>query len=127
MIATVTVSELFDPSAWSVIDGFDFTYHRAVAHGTVRIAFNRPQVRNAFRPSTVARATSTRPGRPADTIDPARAGRLHILECQRPVPLALLTGGFAGCTARPRAGATSRTRQRRLDLPGSSVLSSSPT
>ena len=31
----------------------DITYHRAVDHGTVRIAFNRPEVRNAFRPHTV--------------------------------------------------------------------------
>ena len=50
------VSELFDPGAWSPIAGFDFrdlTYHRAKAHGTVRIAFNRPECRNAFRPQTV--------------------------------------------------------------------------
>src|SRR6476660_7750006 len=50
------VSELFEPSAWRRVDGFDFadiSYHRAVAHGTVRIAFDRPEVRNAFRPSTV--------------------------------------------------------------------------
>jgi naphthoate synthase len=50
------VSELFDPEAWQVVDGFDFadiTYHRAVGHGTVRIAFDRPEVRNAFRPQTV--------------------------------------------------------------------------
>ncbi len=36
--------------------GFDFsdiTYHRAVASGTVRVAFDRPEVRNAFRPHTV--------------------------------------------------------------------------
>ena len=51
-----TVSELFDPGAWRPVDGFDFrdiTYHRAVDHGTVRVAFNRPEVRNAFRPGTV--------------------------------------------------------------------------
>jgi naphthoate synthase len=50
------VSELFDPSTWHAVEGFDLrdiTYHRAVDHGTVRIAFNRPEVRNAFRPSTV--------------------------------------------------------------------------
>lgn len=51
------VSELFDASAWSPIEGFekltDITYHRAKAHGTVRVAFNRPEVRNAFRPHTV--------------------------------------------------------------------------
>ena len=50
------VSELFDPAAWRAVDGFDFTditYHRAVDHGTVRIAFDRPEIRNAFRPSTV--------------------------------------------------------------------------
>ena len=51
------VSELFDPEAWRRLDGFDdltdVTYHRAVDHGTVRVAFDRPEVRNAFRPHTV--------------------------------------------------------------------------
>ncbi len=50
------VSELFDPSAWRDVPGFafsDITYHRSVEHGTVRIAFDRPEVRNAFRPHTV--------------------------------------------------------------------------
>lgn len=51
------VSELFDPVAWRPVPGFedltDITYHRAVAHGTVRVAFDRPEVRNAFRPHTV--------------------------------------------------------------------------
>jgi naphthoate synthase len=50
------ISEIFDESAWAVVPGFDFTditYHRAVAHGTVRVAFDRPEVRNAFRPHTV--------------------------------------------------------------------------
>jgi naphthoate synthase len=52
-----TVSEIFDASAWKPVPGFDdltdLTYHRAVEHGTVRIAFDRPEVRNAFRPHTV--------------------------------------------------------------------------
>ena len=127
-----TVSELFDPAAWREVPGFedlqDLTYHRAVEHGTVRIAFDRPEVRNAFRPGTVdellrvlehARISSDvgcvmltgngpspkdggwafcsggdqrirgrdgyryAEGETADTIDPARSGRLHILECQR--------------------------------------------
>ncbi|ADB29448.1 naphthoate synthase [Kribbella flavida DSM 17836] len=125
------VSDLFDPSAWKAVDGFDLTditYHRAVDAGVVRIAFNRPEVRNAFRPQTVdelyrvldhARMstdvgcvllTGNGPsprdggwafcsggdqrirgkdgykyaeGATADTIDPAKAGRLHILEVQR--------------------------------------------
>jgi naphthoate synthase len=125
------VSELFDPGAWTEIPGFDFTditYHRSVEHGTVRVAFDRPDVRNAFRPHTVdelyraldhARMstdvgcvllTGNGPsprdgvwafcaggdqrirgrdgykyaeGETADTIDPGRAGRLHILEVQR--------------------------------------------
>jgi naphthoate synthase len=50
------VSALFDPAAWREVPGFDFddiTYHRSVEHGTVRVAFNRPEVRNAFRPRTV--------------------------------------------------------------------------
>ena len=126
-----TVSELFDVPSWRPVDGFSFTditYHRAVDHGTVRVAFNRPEVRNAFRPHTVdelyraldhARQTtdvgcilltgngpSPRDGgwafcsggdqrirgrdgyqyasgddRPS--VDPARTGRLHILEVQR--------------------------------------------
>jgi naphthoate synthase len=50
------VSELFDPAAWAPVEGFaleDVTYHRALAQGTVRVAINRPEVRNAFRPRTV--------------------------------------------------------------------------
>jgi naphthoate synthase len=50
------VSDLFDAAAWKQVPDFDFTditYHRAVEHGTVRIAFDRPEVRNAFRPQTV--------------------------------------------------------------------------
>lgn len=52
----MTISPLFDSAAWDEVAGFafsDITYHRAKAHGTVRIAFNRPEVRNAFRPKTV--------------------------------------------------------------------------
>jgi naphthoate synthase len=125
------VSEIFDPEAWRVVEGFDFTditYHRAVSTGAVRIAFDRPEVRNAFRPHTVdelyraldhARMTPDvgcvlltgngpspkdggwafcsggdqrirgrsgyqyASGETADTVDAARAGRLHILEVQR--------------------------------------------
>ncbi len=51
------VSELFDSSIWSEVDGFesltDITYHKHISLGVVRIAFNRPEVRNAFRPQTV--------------------------------------------------------------------------
>ena len=53
---TEQVSEIFDPERWDAVPGFDhpdITYHRAREHGTVRIAFNRPEVRNAFRPRTV--------------------------------------------------------------------------
>ncbi|MGB9377031.1 MAG: enoyl-CoA hydratase-related protein, partial [Mycobacteriales bacterium] len=125
------VSELFDAQAWVPVTGFDFTditYHRHREHGTVRVAFDRPEVRNAFRPHTVdelyraldhARMspdvgcvliTGNGPspkdggwafcsggdqrirgrtgyqyasGETGDTIEPGRAGRLHILECQR--------------------------------------------
>ena len=128
---TKQVSDIFDPQAWNEVPGFDFediTYHRAKAHGTVRVAFNRPEVRNAFRPRTVdelyraldhARQTTDvgcvlltgngpspkdggwafcsggdqrirgkdgykyAEGETKETIDPARAGRLHILEVQR--------------------------------------------
>lgn len=50
------VSDIFDPTAWEPVDGFDLTditYHRARDVGAVRIAFDRPEVRNAFRPGTV--------------------------------------------------------------------------
>jgi naphthoate synthase len=53
---TTTISPLFDSTKWEEITGFDFediTYHRALHQGTVRIAINRPEVRNAFRPKTV--------------------------------------------------------------------------
>lgn len=53
---TSKVSDIFDPKRWNEVSGFNFTditYHRAMDQGTVRIAFNRPEVRNAFRPKTV--------------------------------------------------------------------------
>jgi len=126
------VSEIFDESRWTTVPGFDdltdITYHRSREHGTVRVAFDRPEVRNAFRPQTVdelyrcldhARMTSDvgcvlitgngpspkdggwafcsggdqrirgrsgyqyADGETAADIDPARSGRLHILEVQR--------------------------------------------
>lgn len=152
------VSDIFDPSQWRVVPGCDFTdltYHRQVLRDdngdwvgdlpTVRIAFNRPEVRNAFRPGTVdelyraldhARMSSDvgcilltgngpspkdgghsfcsggdqrirgrdgyhyACGDTAETIDPARAGRLHILEVQRlirttPKPVIALVNGWA--------------------------------
>ncbi|PKQ26768.1 MAG: 1,4-dihydroxy-2-naphthoyl-CoA synthase [Actinobacteria bacterium HGW-Actinobacteria-4] len=59
-----SVSDTFDATQWRAIDGFpdgDVTYHRWVARAgdderdlpAVRIAFHRPEVRNAFRPQTV--------------------------------------------------------------------------
>jgi naphthoate synthase len=57
MSAIEGVSEIFDPADWHDVPGFedltDLTYHRARTHGTVRIAFDRPDVLNAFRPHTV--------------------------------------------------------------------------
>jgi naphthoate synthase len=56
MSARADVSEIFDAAAWQPVEGFDFadlTYHRAADAGVVRIAFDRPEVRNAFRPQTV--------------------------------------------------------------------------
>jgi naphthoate synthase len=161
---------LFDTTRWRPVQGFEFTditYHREVSggqdRGTVRIAFDRPEVRNAFRPHTVDelyraldharmtpdvgcvlltgngpspkdggwafcsggdqrvrgrdgyRYTTTDGAAPGDatagtrenagsaeTIDPARAGRLHILEVQRlirtmpKVVIAVVPGWAAG-------------------------------
>ena len=57
MSARAEVSEIFDPTAWEPVEGFeqltDITYHRAVDAGVVRVALDRPEVRNAFRPQTV--------------------------------------------------------------------------
>ncbi|WP_413544043.1 1,4-dihydroxy-2-naphthoyl-CoA synthase [Citricoccus nitrophenolicus] len=152
------VSDLFDPQHWRVVKGFDFediTYHRQVERDssgavvrdlpTVRIAFDRPEVRNAFRPGTVdelfraldhARMTADvgcilltgngpsskddghsfcsggdqrirgrdgyryASGDTGETVDPARAGRLHILEVQRlmrttPKPIIAVVNGWA--------------------------------
>lgn len=62
------ISDTFDSTRWREIAEFEFadiTYHRGVSRGEVdgrprgadlpwvRIAFDRPQVRNAFRPQTV--------------------------------------------------------------------------
>jgi naphthoate synthase len=144
------VSELFDADAWEPVAGFDFddiTYHRARDVGAVRVAFDRPEVRNAFRPHTVdelytaldhARQASDvgcvlltgngpsprdggwafcsggdqrirgrdgyryAEGETAESIDPARSGRLHILEVQRlirfmpKVVIAVVPGWAAG-------------------------------
>ncbi len=144
------VSELFDAEAWAPVEIADFTditYHRALDSGTVRIAINRPEVRNAFRPHTVdelyralehARTTSDvgcvlltgngpspkdggwafcsggdqrirgrsgyqyAAGETAESVDPARLGRLHILEVQRlirfmpKVVIAVVPGWAAG-------------------------------
>jgi len=52
-----TLSPLFDEALWRVVPGFenltDVTYHQDEAHSMARVAFNRPEVRNAFRPHTV--------------------------------------------------------------------------
>jgi len=50
------VSEIFDPDRWEPVDALelsDITYHRATDVGAVRVAFDRPAVRNAFTPHTV--------------------------------------------------------------------------
>ena len=51
------ISELFDADLWREVEGFgsltDVTYHQDVTGGVARIAFDRPEVRNAFRPHTV--------------------------------------------------------------------------
>ena len=61
------VSEIFDPQRWRTVDGFsdltDVTYHRGCQRDdagnwlrdlpVVRVAIDRPEVRNAFRPRTV--------------------------------------------------------------------------
>jgi naphthoate synthase len=52
-----SVSDIFDPTQWVVAPGSesftDITYHLDVRGQVARIAFNRPEVRNAFRPQTV--------------------------------------------------------------------------
>ncbi len=154
------VSQTFDPRRWRTVAGFDaltdVTYHRGVDRAApggprdlpvVRVAFHRPEVRNAFRPHTVdelyavldhARQSSDvgtvlltgngpspkdggwafcsggdqrirsrdgyryAEGETAEAIDPARAGRLHVLEVQRlirtmpKVVVALVNGWAAG-------------------------------
>ena len=88
----------FRPERWDEVPGFgftDITYHRARDVAAVRIAFNRPEVRNAFRPHTVDELI-------AGTVDKARLARLHILEAQRlirfmpKVVIALVNGWAAG-------------------------------
>jgi naphthoate synthase len=51
------VSDLFDPAEWREVPGFDgltdVTYHLDVEGRVARVAIDRPEVRNAFRPRTV--------------------------------------------------------------------------
>ena len=51
------VSDIFDPSEWILAPGAedytDITAHVSRDGGVARIAFDRPEVRNAFRPHTV--------------------------------------------------------------------------
>jgi len=151
MTALEGTSETFDATAWQPVPGFedlqDITYHRAVDVGCVRVAFDRPEIRNAFRPATVdelyrvldhARQSSDvgcvlltgngpspkdggwafcsggdqrirgkdgyryAEGETSETIDPARSGRLHILEVQRlirtmpKIVICLVNGWAAG-------------------------------
>ena len=152
-MSTTGVSEIFDPDRWEPVEGFDLsdvTYPRGrtgADRGTVRIAFDRPEVRNAFRPQTVDELYGTfdharmatdvgtilltgngpspkdggwafcsggdqrirgsdgyryAEGEGADSVDPARTGRLHILEVQRlirfmgKVVIAVVPGWAAG-------------------------------
>ena len=143
------VSELFDASIWREVQGFedltDISYHQHLSLGVVRVAFNRPEVRNAFRPKTVdelaaslehaknnskvgvvlltGNGPSPKDGGWAfssggdqrvrgkdgykyadddNNKDPAKSGRLHILEVQRlisfmhKVVIALVPGWAAG-------------------------------
>ncbi|MFM2412800.1 MAG: hypothetical protein RLZZ587_1133 [Actinomycetota bacterium] len=54
---THTVSELFDETYWAPVPGFenltDTTYHLSRDGHVARVAFDRAEVRNAFRPHTV--------------------------------------------------------------------------
>lgn len=56
-MTTAFVSDLFDPEEWALAPGgedyTDITAHVTHDGGVARIAFNRPEVRNAFRPHTV--------------------------------------------------------------------------
>ncbi len=145
------MTQSWDPDLWEPVAGFeeftDITYHRAKDVPAVRIAFDRPEVRNAFRPRTVdelyraldhARMSSDvgcvlltgngpspkdggwafcsggdqrirgkagyqyAEGETAASVDPAKLGRLHILEVQRlirfmpKVVIALVNGWAAG-------------------------------
>lgn len=50
------LSPCFDENRWDNVDDFkfqDITLHRCRDVGAVRVAFNRPELRNAFRPQTV--------------------------------------------------------------------------
>jgi naphthoate synthase len=54
---TERVSEIFDETQWTDVAGFgeltDVTYHHSLDGRIARVAFHRPEVRNAFRPHTV--------------------------------------------------------------------------
>jgi 1,4-dihydroxy-2-naphthoyl-CoA synthase len=59
------------------VDGFadltDITYHRHITEPTVRVAFNRPEVRNAFRPRQFVTRMVERTMRPVKASRQAEA------------------------------------------------------
>ncbi len=112
------VSELFDPSRWATVPGFesltDVTYHHDTTGRIARVAIDRPEVRNAFRPHTVDEL--------AATLDDARTNPrigVVLLTGNGPSPK---DGGWAFCS-----GGDQRIRGRdgyRYDFSGSSGGSS---
>lgn len=54
--STITNADLMKLADWQEVKAYeDITYHKA--EGIARIAFNRPEVRNAFRPKTIDEVT----------------------------------------------------------------------
>ena len=116
------VSDIFNPQRWRIVEGFedftDITYHRQVQRDetgeilrdlpTVRIAFNRPEVRNAFRPHTVdelyraldhARMTSPKMagGRSARAVTSASVGATATTTPAATPPNLLTLHVLGGC------------------------------
>ncbi len=91
---TQQVSELFDPAEWEIAPGAqhysDITSHLSLDGRIARVAFDRPEVRNAFRPRTVDEL--------ADALERARVNPkvgVVLLTGNGPSPK---DGGWAFCS-----------------------------
>ena len=121
MTSARAVSELFDDKVWRDVPGFegldDVTYHLDTSGRIARIAFNRPEVRNAFRPRTVDQLASA--------LDDARQNpKVGVVLLTGNGPSRRTAGGRSRREATSASGARTGISTRRVARPAGDCTSS---